>query len=244
MRSRTPTLAQVRAPLTVPLLAVILAWAVPATASPRPALAATTATLTAQLEAAVRDRAGLPADARVTITDVRASDRSDPSDARVHSVTLPEGERGTGLVAARVELDDGRGATTWIRARVDVEAPALVAARPLARGTVLRTEDLERAMVTLRPDHLAAKHEAIGRVLERSMRAGDPVRARWLREPVLIERGSLVRAVVRRGQVVAEADAEALDDASAGEVIRVRMVSSGRAVRVRVIDGRRVEVLR
>lgn len=225
------------------LLTMIAVTCAALTATPAPASAAT---LAAQLEEAVRVRAGLSTAARVTISDVRASDRSDPSDARVTRLTLPEGERGIGLVAARIELVGASGApeTTWIRARVRVEAPALVATRPLPRGTVVRMGDLEAAMIPLRADHVGAQHEAIGRRLEHTLRPGDPVRARWLRAPVAMERGTQIRAVVRRGAVVAESDAEALQDGAAGEIVRIRMAISGRTARARVVDARRVEVLR
>ena len=83
-----------------------------------------------------------------------------------------------------------------------------------------------------------------GQILRRHVRAGEAMRSSWLTRAFALQRGDMVETVIRRGAVVARGNAQAMERGRVGDMIRVQVGSSRRTLRARVIDNRRVEVVR
>ena len=84
----------------------------------------------------------------------------------------------------------------------------------------------------------------VGQVLRRNIRAGEAVRSSWLTRAFAVKRGDRVETVIRRGSVVARGNAEVVERGRVGDIVRVQVNSSRRTIQARVIDSRRVEVIR
>lgn len=209
-------------------------------------LAVTHAPLATELEAAVRARAQLPADATVAVVEaVPANAALFARSTGVKTVELPEGEDGLGSLTARAHLDvpGAPDAWTWIRARVSVSVPTVVSARALSRDAVLGPEDVEIEPRPLRRGQLAPSSPLLGLVLRRAVRAGEPLQEGWLRAPIAIERGDRVQAIVRGPGLRVRASAESLGRGAVSEVVRIKLLGSGRVVRAVIRGPREVEVM-
>lgn len=119
----------------------------------------------------------------------------------------------------------------------DLEAQ-VVAARELERGQRIGPDDVE-----LRPgepgrsdarDAARDPQAAIGRVVKRRVPRGTPLRARWLEEAPLVERGAPVRLRFERAGLRIDARGVARDTGGAGDLVRVLNPSSRRDVVGRV----------
>lgn len=200
-----------------------------------------------RLESEVRHRAQLPAQAEVVVNQVRISNDVLAQGARaIRRVELPNGEDGLGRVAAKALLigNDGSEAWTWVQAQVDASVPTVVASRALERGQTLSPGDLTLAMLPIHRQSLGDVAPVVGQVLRRDVRAGEAVRGSWLTRAFAVQRGDMVETVIRRGAVVARGHAQIVERGRVGDIVRVQVGSSRRTLRARVIDNRRVEVIR
>ncbi len=163
--------------------------------------------------------------------------------------SVPEGEiiaplsiaPGTGAVTLKF---DGGGSVTYLAVRLSWSQPALVAARPLERGTVLAPGDMSLQTVrVLRSQALASSpEEALGRELQKSLSAGEPIPLNILAVPPILKRGDPVLIVFRRKGFLIEVRGEALDGGAAGDLVRVRNLQSRTVLRGVVTGPGRVEV--
>jgi flagella basal body P-ring formation protein FlgA len=97
--------------------------------------------------------------------------------------------------------------------------------RDLPRDRALIEDDLETAESWLPPSEammIAPRVSAIGRVLDRAIKAGDVIRLRDLQRETLINRGDLVTVRCLVGGVAISLQAEAKADGSQGEAIEFR----------------------
>ena len=162
---------------------------------------------------------------------------------------VPEGEiiaplsvsPGTGSVT--LKFDDG-GTVKSLAVRLSWSQPAMVAARPLDRGTILAPEDMVLQTVrVLRSQAIASgPEEAVGRELQKSLPAGDPIPLNILAVPPILKRGDPVLIVFRRKGFLIEVRGEALDGGAAGDLVRVRNLQSRAVLRGVLIGPGRVEV--
>ncbi|MEO1036248.1 MAG: flagellar basal body P-ring formation chaperone FlgA [Pseudomonadota bacterium] len=121
-----------------------------------------------------------------------------------------------------------------------------VAARPLAPGEVLRPDDFvmrRRALADLPPDVLPAMRSIAGQELRQALLPGDVVRRHQLRRPVVLARGQLVAIVSEVPGVSVRMRGVAQSAGTAGAIIAVKNLSSGRLVQARVLDADRVAAL-
>lgn len=136
---------------------------------------------------------------------------------------------------------DAPGQVFVVRARLSAELP--VAALPLASGHVLAADDVvfERREVTPGAELFAEADEAIGRIAQRSLAAGQPLGPRVLVEPLLVRRGDSVQIRARRESVEVVVPGQALDAGRRGQTIRVRNTANGSVIRARVVETGQVE---
>lgn len=116
------------------------------------------------------------------------------------------------------------------------EAGVLAAARTLPAGTVITAGDL-RAVDGSRAG-LTDPSAAIGMQTRITIYEGRPLHASMLRPPRVVSRNQMLRLAFQRGALRIETEGRALDDAAAGELIRVMNMASRSTVSARIMpDG-------
>lgn len=116
-----------------------------------------------------------------------------------------------------------------------VELPVLN--RRLAPGEMIGEADL--TYITMPRDRLAAgaiidSADLVGKSTRRAVVANQPVNGRDVREPVIVEKGTLVTIVLQSGAMMLSSQGKALADGSAGELVRIVNTSSGRVIEATV----------
>jgi flagella basal body P-ring formation protein FlgA len=158
---------------------------------------------------------------------------------------LPSGSRPLGR--SRIGLRCLQGSTRWnvsLPVTVRLWAPSLVAAGALPTGTLLEARHLATAEVDLaeRADPaIGSAATAIGRTLQRSLGAGDPLRLADLKTRQLFASGDTVRIVAVGAGYAVSSEGQAMGPGLEGQNARVR-TDSGRIVTGIATGVRRVEL--
>lgn len=127
----------------------------------------------------------------------------------------------------------------------------VVTSRPIARGEVIVASDLEiaRRDVTQSVGYSTTSESLVGRKAKRILPAGHvlkatdaeaPVRAA---EPPIVKRRDRVKVIARSGALVIEMAGESQQDGRAGDVIKVRNITSNALISARVRGAGEVEVV-
>ncbi len=151
-----------------------------------------------------------------------------------------------GSVSATVEawIDGVLVRTVSLPVRVSALTEILVAARPIGRHALLGTEDvrIERREVVPGQDALREVAAALGRRALRTISPGEAILAGMVELPPLVRRGDIVLLTAEGHGLRAVAQGEAREEGKAGQVIRVRNLTSGRDVYGQVDGERTVRV--
>lgn len=145
---------------------------------------------------------------------------------------LPTGGRLWGKTMLGARCSAGANWVIYVPITVTVQAPVVVAARPLANGRVLAAEDLtlqSLELTQLPAGVLTDAAAAIGQTLNVGLLPGYPVRQDMLRAPLVIRQGQSVRLVAQGGGFGVSAEGKALGNATAGQTVQVR-TGSGQTV--------------
>jgi flagella basal body P-ring formation protein FlgA len=136
------------------------------------------------------------------------------------------------LAAPRVELNvrawsaEGRiEQRHWISVKPTVNIDVAVLRRDLARGEEIRDEDLTVEARWLPPSQAAqmsSRVQAVGRVADTRLKAGDALRATHIKREHVIRRGDRVMVRCLVGGVVISLEAEARTDGAKGDRIELR----------------------
>ncbi len=86
-------------------------------------------------------------------------------------------------------------------------------------------------------DAVLSDYEAI-----RVIKSGEIIRKRFLRKRYLVKKGDMVRILYRKGSIEISYEGEALENGYRGSMIRVRVISSGKIIRGRVLSEGEVEI--
>lgn len=129
--------------------------------------------------------------------------------------------------------------TESVRARIEVLRDVVTAARSLPAGTVLTEGDIRTARRWVRrihPQSLASMEEAAGKRLTIQAASGTEILATMLKEIPLVRRGKMVKMVFDNGpmQIVTVGMSE--EDGIAGNIIRVKNMTSNKVVYARVLS--------
>ncbi|MDY0073547.1 MAG: flagellar basal body P-ring formation chaperone FlgA [Thauera sp.] len=139
---------------------------------------------------------------------------------------LPEGSRAWGQVRVGVRCLAPSPWTVWVQARVQVFGSYLVSRRALRSGETLSSDDLElrEGELSALPDNLlTSPAQAIGQHARFALAAGAPLRSSNLRAPDSIRRGQTITAITEGPGFSAQGEAQALNNAAAGERVRLRL---------------------
>ena len=124
---------------------------------------------------------------------------------------------------------DGRAVKNIaVSATLEALAEVAVTTADLRRGTILHEENIELAERDL--NRLRAPcfdiEELLGQRLKRSLRKGNVLERSAVAFPPLIKRGEIVTITARKGALLVTAKGMAQQNGSAGDMIRVRNISS------------------
>ncbi len=182
-----------------------------------------------QLELHVR--AAHPGARTISVAPARMTALSAMPDCDQPWVIDLQGQRLLGPVAIRA-ICPGTGRAVRLTVVVQVTVPTLVAAMPLARGSVLTVGQLQLQdlPVTHGVEPMTDPALLIGQRLRSALRAGQPLSSRLLEPELWVTTGDEVALTAGAGSVAVSVTAKALQDGHAGEQIRVRNLSSGRTV--------------
>jgi flagella basal body P-ring formation protein FlgA len=145
---------------------------------------------------------------------------------------LPTGGRLWGKSTVGVRCAAGANWSIYVPVTVKIQAPVVVAARPLANGKTLAAEDLNlqtQDLTQLPAGVLTDPALAIGQTLNVGLLPGYPIRQDMLRAPIVIRQGQSVRLVAQGGGFNVSAEGKALGNAAAGQTVQVR-TSAGQTV--------------
>ena len=218
-------------------------------------LSASTATAKSSIEKkteraildAIKKRAVYPDEAVLTVRTLRPSDPALFRRAKIlNSLVLPPGESGKGTVTAQIQVKtSGSGDSQtmlWVMARIDAKVPTLVANRAITRGSLLYEEDLSMELKPLNRSRLVMG-DAVGKIASRTFRAGDIIRKGSVKAPIVVERGDVIDASVRGGSFSVQTKAEAMGKGGIGDMIRARILKTGKIVRARIYEDGAAELL-
>lgn len=125
----------------------------------------------------------------------------------------------------------------YVPVKVELFEQVVVAAKPLAKGTILEDHHLTQARVDVassRGGYFEAPKGAIGMELRRPLRAGDTLTNQLLRAPKVINRGETVTLEASNRAIAVVTQAKALSHGRIGQTIRVQNLSSKRVVEATV----------
>lgn len=135
--------------------------------------------------------------------------------------------------------------TIWHAVQVDVQGPALIARHPLAAGSIAQPADfsIQQLDWTRYPQAPAPVTIPLaGQELQRSLAAGQPLRAEHLRPAPRIRSGETVAAIAMGNGFRIATDAVALASGGEGQTIRVRTASG--KVLTGMVEGKNVIISR
>ncbi|MCE5264226.1 MAG: flagellar basal body P-ring formation chaperone FlgA [Deltaproteobacteria bacterium] len=129
--------------------------------------------------------------------------------------------------------------TESVRARIEVLRDVVTAARGMASGTILSESDLRTVRRWVRripPNALVSTESAAGKRLAVQVVAGTEILTPMLKEIPLVRRGKMVKMVFENGpmQIVTVGMSE--EDGVAGNIIRVKNVTSNKTIYAKVLS--------
>lgn len=187
------------------------------------------------------------AGSRIELSHVRAASPGVLARARgVQRVELAKGQDPIGLITARVWLDvpSDPGVWTWVRARSRALVPTVVMIRDVERGVTLTRGDVEVVHKAPHPRAHSNPSQVVGKRTRRRLESGEVVQASWIDVPPLVQRGDHIQAAIQNGGLHVRTPAIALERGGSGEVIRLKISTTGRVVKGRILSPKKVEVLR
>lgn len=138
---------------------------------------------------------------------------------------VPGQGRFWGRSSLGVRCADGAGWTVLVPVTVSAWGRAIVAANPLAAGTVLSAQDVREQDVELTREPAGLLRDATslaGKTLSRAVNAGQALRADMVRVTSVIQAGDPVRLRIAGPGFAVAATGQALNAAGDGQSVRVR----------------------
>lgn len=138
---------------------------------------------------------------------------------------MPLGAKLWGNSNIGVRCSQGADWTVYVPVTVRVQAPVVVAARPLPSGKQLVAEDLSLQMAELTQlpaGVIGNQQDALGKVLSSGVVAGNPLRQDMLRAPILVRQGQSVRLIAQGAGFKVSSEGRALNNAAIGQQVQVK----------------------
>jgi flagella basal body P-ring formation protein FlgA len=174
-----------------------------------------------------------------------------PQDLRLPMGTVelkPQGPRifneTSGTVVILVLVDGIQEAQVTVSFRIVRKAPTVVAARDLLVGTLIAAEDVvvEERAVMPGPLVLSDVSLAVGQQASVPIKGGTPLTSSMVKPALVVRRGARVKLVCKAPTFTVTTTGEALQDATAGQLVRVKNTGSALEVIGLAIAPQTVEV--
>lgn len=150
-----------------------------------------------------------------------------PGCARLEAF-LPAGNQLIGKTAVGVRCNEANGWSIFVPVQIRISLNLLVSAHQLPLGHTLQEQDLASQVTeTSRPAGFSDPKQVIGKVLRYGITAGQVLREDMLRLPYSVTQGRAVQLAVQGSGFSIRSDGVALNNASNGQTVQVR-VGSGR----------------
>lgn len=181
---------------------------------------------------------GLPG--KVTITVGSLDPRTQLPPCTAHEAFTPPGARIWGKTHIGVRC---LGPNTWsvlVPVQITVSGQYVTTARPLAAGQVIQPGDLiaiSGDLATQPTGVVTDPAYAIGKTLKNPLAAGQSLRADQLSAPLVVRQGQTVRLVSKGPGFSVSSEGKAINNASEGQIVQIRMPSGQVVSGVTKADG-------
>lgn len=210
------------------------AWVYAATDTPWQSTASIRAVVSAYLQTQVGDFPGIlefnvgKLDPRLRLTQCD----------KALVLETPEHQNLLSKTTLAVKCPGGKPWSVYVPVQINAWQEVLAAAKSLPQGHTIEVTDIVRTKVLLTFSKQAYyMHDAdlAGNVLQRSLAAGKPFEARFLKPTLLVKRGQEVILLASAGTLSVRMSGKALTDGAKGDLIKVRNDASQRIVEGRVL---------
>lgn len=133
----------------------------------------------------------------------------------------------------------------FVTASVSIHGPALIAARPLARGERVTADMVSTRQVVVNASRRGVMRDAgdvTGMEVRRPVNSGSVLTPDLLSAPDAVERGDHVMITAKSGGFSVTSRGKALANASIGEQVLVENLTTARTIRANVVAPGRVEI--
>ncbi len=161
---------------------------------------------------------------------------------------IPYGFRFNAITTVHVAIyaDEKLFTTVVVKYNIRKKERVVVTYQDIPARQILTQSDLTYSQADtgrLATGYLTDINQAIGLITRRALAAGTVLNDSFLDKPVIVKRGSLITIVAKGEQFEVSANGKALQDGSAGQIIRVQNIVSKRVISAEVIDSSTVEAL-
>jgi flagellar basal body P-ring formation protein FlgA len=147
--------------------------------------------------------------------------------------TLAPGSQFSGKTTVHLRCNSTSPWTVYIAAQIKLYGKVMQTGQPLARGHVLRKDDLvavEEDLSRIRYGYFINKENLIGKQLKRQLPQGRIIKANYVKSQTLVKRGELVSIVAENTGYSVKMTGTAMSSGARGDRIRVKNTSSKRIV--------------
>ena len=190
---------------------------------------------------------GVDADVKIQISNrminIHISEDAEATIEVKDIVYNPRTHRFTSIINAPGE--NGRPQRLRVTGRVFQMREVPVPVRRVRANEIIRESDIE--WISVRADHLRRDtimhaDQIIGKSPVHSIRAGQQIRTREVRHPVLVPKRSLVTILYQQPRMTITAKGRALEDGSDGQVISIANAQSNTVIEATVVGAHMVAV--
>ncbi len=139
-----------------------------------------------------------------------------------------------GIAMVTIVFKSGDTIEKTIQVKLEVKEFALlpVASKHLKQGDEITSDDitLERVEISTLKKQNYDTQELIGRTMAKNIRRGEPIAYSDTKGPLLVKRGDMVELLVISGAVKIRANAVSLQDACAGDNIRIKRTGESKVL--------------
>jgi flagella basal body P-ring formation protein FlgA len=149
------------------------------------------------------------------------------------------------ILTSELEINDRLERVLPLRVNVEIFHPVVVTTHRLEKGDKFTGENIALIRTPtskILSGSLNKINYALGRTASAPLVPGIVLRYTDIFDPPMIVHGSIVQAVVRRGNVELRVDARAIEDGKAGENIRVENTDSHKVLKGKVVDEKTVYI--
>ncbi|KTC86493.1 flagellar basal body P-ring formation chaperone FlgA [Legionella brunensis] len=135
--------------------------------------------------------------------------------------------------------------TLYVPIKISVQKPVIVAKRPLTKGAQISEDDLEVQEIDisqLKQGYFDKPEQVINQVCKTNINQGSPIAPSLLQTAALVHKGEQVAIQAMNETFIVSMDGIALNDGAAGDMIRVKNLSSKKIIEAQVSAVRQVRV--